>query len=385
MFAKAQQAYFKLNLLSPWTDAHRVGSALMMSRNLAMQAERTFDNLDPHTQRIMEIYDIGKLEWENVIRKAIYTGKDGQKYVVTDMIENLDDATILSYLKQKEPLIKKHSKSKLAREKDRLISSLAAYYVDRADFAVPMPSAYERAFMNRGTQDGTALGVAARLFWQFKSFPVTVLHKSLGREIYGHGASSFKEGLLKGKASYTGIAHFIVSTSLLGYLSLYLKDIARGKEPRQFNDDMAHNIKIISAAMAQGGGLGLYGDFLFGSYNKYGGTALATLMGPSIGQFDSVVQILQAIRTGDDPFAKLANLVQGNTPFINLFYLRMALDYLILYNIKEWQNPGYLKRMERRLKKEHDQGFYIPPSRVIKRGGDNPINIIEKMMSEMNR
>ena len=119
--------------------------------------------------------------------------------------------------------------------------------------------------------------------------------------------------------------------------------------------------------------------------NKYGGTALATLMGPSIGQFDSVVQILQAIRTGDDPFAKLANLVQGNTPFINLFYLRMALDYLILYNIKEWQNPGYLKRMERRLKKEHDQGFYIPPSRVIKRGGDNPINIIEKMMSEMNR
>ena len=86
------------------------------------------------------------------------------------MIENLDDATILSYLKQKEPLIKKHSKSKINRERDRLVSSLAAYYIDRADFAVPMPSAYERAFMNRGTQDGTALGIAARLFWQFKSF-----------------------------------------------------------------------------------------------------------------------------------------------------------------------------------------------------------------------
>ena len=385
MFAKAQQAYFKLNLLSPWTDSHRVGSTLMMSRHLAMQADKTFDKLDPHTKRILEIYDMGKLEWENIISKAIYKGQDGQKYIVTDMIENLDDATILSYLKQKEPIVKKHSKSKIARERDRLVSSLAAYYVDRADFAVPMPSAYERAYMNRGTQDGTLLGVAARLFWQFKSFPVTVLHKSLGREIYGHGASSFKEGLLKGKASYTGMAHFIVSTSLLGYLSLYLKDIARGKEPRKFNDDMAHNIKIISAAMAQGGGLGLYGDFLFGSYNKYGGSALATLMGPSIGQFDSVVQILQAIRTGDDPFAKLANLIQGNTPFINLFYLRMVLDYLVLYNIKEWQNPGYLKRMERRLKKEHDQGFYIPPSRVIKRGGDNPINIIENMISEMNR
>jgi len=32
-------------------------------------------------------------------------------------------------------------------------------------------------------------------------------------------------------------------------------------------------------------------------------------------------------------------------------------------------NPGYLKRMERKLKKEKQQEFLIPPSSVIDRGG----------------
>jgi hypothetical protein len=110
------------------------------------------------------------------------------------------------------------------------------------------------------------------------------------------------------------------------------------------------------------------------------------LVGPTIGQFDSLIEILQAIRTGDDPFAKMANFIQGNTPFINLFYLRMAMDYLILYNIKEWQNPGYLKRMEKRLKKETNQKFYISPSRVIKRGGDPNIpGIVGKMIKEASK
>ena len=386
MFSKAQQAYFKLNLLSPWTDGHRVGAALMMSKNLGDQATKDFVQLTPETQRLLNMFDIGAEEWDNVVRQAIYKSDDGNTFIVTDMLESLSDDVFLNYLKIKEPNIKMHSPSKVARTKDRLVSALGAYFTDRADFAVPMPGAAERAIMNMGTQDGTALGIASRLFFQFKSFPITVLHKSIGREIYGYGASSFKEGLVQGKGSLTGLAHFIVSTSLLGYLSLYLKDIARGKEPRKFTNDIKNNIAIISAAMAQGGGLGLYGDFFFGNFNRYGRSALGTLVGPTIGQFDSLIEILQAIRTGDDPFAKMANFIQGNTPFINLFYLRMAMDYLILYNIKEWQNPGYLKRMEKRLKKETNQKFYISPSRVIKRGGDPNIpGIVGKMIKEASK
>ena len=334
----------------------------------------------------MKIYGIDELEWNEIIRKSTFKGEDGNTFIVTDALEALPDEVIEGYLKKKQPLIKKHSASKIAKEKDRLVSSLGAYYVDRADFAVPMPSAMERAVMNMGTQDGTPLGISMRLLTQFKSFPITVMHKSLGREIYGYGAETMKEGLFKGKGSVMGLAHFVVATSMLGYMSLYMKDIVRGKSPRKFEDDnLAHNIKIITASMAQGGGLGLYGDFLFGHFNRYGRSALGTLAGPTIGQLDNVVDIMQTLREGNNPFPKMANLIQGNTPFINLFYLRMALDYLILYNIQEWQNPGYLRRLERRMDRDYNQRFYIPPSRVIPRGGSiNLPKILQRMVGEIN-
>ena len=59
----------------------------------------------------------------------------------------------------------------------------------------------------------------------------------------------------------------------------------------------------------------------------------------------------------------------NNTPFVNLFYTRAALDYGITYNIQEMLSPGVLRRRERKLKKEFGQEYFIPPSSVIARGG----------------
>ena len=56
-------------------------------------------------------------------------------------------------------------------------------------------------------------------------------------------------------------------------------------------------------------------------------------------------------------------MIVSNTPFINLFYTKTALDYLFLYGMMEKTNPGYLKRMERKIERETDQEYYIPPSR----------------------
>jgi len=51
-----------------------------------------------------------------------------------------------------------------------------------------------------------------------------------------------------------------------------------------------------------------------------------------------------------------------NAPFINLFYTRAAMEYLFIYGIQEASNPGYLRRMEKRLKTENDQEFIFSPS-----------------------
>jgi len=55
-----------------------------------------------------------------------------------------------------------------------------------------------------------------------------------------------------------------------------------------------------------------------------------------------------------------------NTPFNNLFWLRPLLDYAILFNIQESLNPGYLRRMERKVERQNNQQFLFKPSEIIR-------------------
>ena len=167
-------------------------------------------------------------------------------------------------------------------------------------------------------------------------------------------------------------------------------DLLRGKEARKFKkDDIGDNIKLVMASMAKGGGLGLYGDFLFGQFNRYGRSPTHTLLGPTLGQFDDFWHLYSmAFQQGDFKGAlnQMLRITHSNTPFINLFYLRMFLDYFILYNLMELQNPGSTRRMEQNMKKNNNQQFYIPPSRVIPSGGTLNIGeIISNMGSELTK
>ena len=63
----------------------------------------------------------------------------------------------------------------------------------------------------------------------------------------------------------------------MGGVALQMKDVARGRDPRPINE------KFIFAAMAQGGGWGIFGDFLFSDMNRYGRGGMSTLAGPIYG------------------------------------------------------------------------------------------------------
>jgi hypothetical protein len=363
--AKTQQRFFKLNLMTWWNDAHRTGVGLMMSNHMAELRESPHAMLPEETRRILSIYGIEGKEWD-LLRTHAVTKQGDNFYMTSDALEEgLTDDVLASYLGYTDKLT--NAQKRVIREtRDRLTNQLEAYFVDRADFAVPMPGAAERAFMNRGTVPGTVMGEVARFFWQFKSFPITVIHKALGREVYGSGAKSLRDALLRGHGDIMGIAHIIVATTMFGYLSMATKDVLKGREPREIN------AKTIWAAMAQGGGLGIYGDFLFGEFSRYGRSFLETLSGPTFGQFGDLGELWTRLRNGDDAAANFTRMVLNNTPFINLFYTRAALDYLILYQIQEMANPGYLRRMESRLQRENNQKFLVPPSRVVPRGGGKP-------------
>ena len=62
---------------------------------------------------------------------------------------------------------------------------------------------------------------------------------------------------------------------------------------------------------------------------------------------------------------KFYQLAEGHTPFLNLYYSKAAYDYLIGYQIKEFLDPGYFKRMKRKHEEQRGQKYYMKPGSII--------------------
>ena len=82
-----------------------------------------------------------------------------------------------------------------------------------------------------------------------------------------------------------------------------------------------------------------------------------------------MAKIFGKFASGDIPTKNLVKVGMENTPFINLFYTKLALDYLFLHDLQELAKPGFLRDMERRINKDFEQEFYFSPqqtSRIIR-------------------
>jgi hypothetical protein len=181
-----------------------------------------------------------------------------------------------------------------------------------------------------------------------------------GREIYGRGYNSLGEYIKYGKGDMLGLAQMILAMTAFGYIAMAAKDLIKGKEPRDPTMPQTW-----TAAMLQGGALGIYGDFLLGQSNRFGRNIIDTLVGPTFGVISDLDDLRQRAMRGDDVASSAFRMLISNTPFMNLFYTRIVLDYLILYQIQEALDPGSLRRMERRVEREQGQEFLLAPSEVV--------------------
>lgn len=241
--------------------------------------------------------------------------------------------------------------------REELADRMYNFYSDRVGFAALKPDAKTRAMLLQGTQPGTWLGSGMRLVTQFKSFPVAFLQKAMGSALYGSGSDTLGQAIRNPKAMGE-VASLVLTSTVLGYMSMVAKDLSKGKEPRDPRDP-----RTMMAALQQGGGMGIYGDFLFGeAKSRTGGTLVSNLAGPTLSTADDLTDIWRRIRNGDDAAAKTFNTALSNTPFMNVFYLRPVLDYMILNSLTEAMNPGALRRREALITKQNEQGWLMRPS-----------------------
>jgi len=114
------------------------------------------------------------------------------------------------------------------------------------------------------------------------------------------------------------------------------------------------------------GGAGIYGDFLVGEFSRFGRSFWETALGPTAGTVGDVVGLWNQAKQGQDPSAEAFQAALSHTPFLNLFYVKPALDYLVLYQVQEALNPGFLRRFERRIEQQNRQTFWLRPTEAVR-------------------
>jgi hypothetical protein len=155
------------------------------------------------------------------------------------------------------------------------------------EFAVPSSDTHSRAMVLSGTQPGTIGGELIRAGLQFKAFPLTMMTTQISRVM-----NEWNQGRKLNAVGY-GASLFIGST-ILGATALWMKDIVAGRDPRE-----ATTPQFWMAAMSQGGGLGLFGDFFFSDVNRFGGGVGSSLGGPLTGFIDRHLQAHRGQRARD--------------------------------------------------------------------------------------
>ena len=85
--------------------------------------------------------------------------------------------------------------------------------------------------------------------------------------------------------------------------------------------------KVWKAAMLKGGGLGIFGDFLFQEYSHYGRSFITEAAGPMMGVASDVFALYADAKNGDWDKTRTQSLklLKRNTLGQNLFYLEPAL------------------------------------------------------------
>lgn len=430
--AKLMEHLFDYNGLNYLTNRFRIATNLGFAAHLGNFAGKSYSELTPELQRSLGQHGIGKAEWTEVVSKASITEGE-HSVIVPERIRSVDNASFARLASKRLAAVSKAFDEKVAevdkslkvrqvdaaergekfdviveagkardeierlrkaketrrrrviRDQARKIDDkLRGWFSDLTDQSVVTPDARTRSILTQGLPAGTASGEAIRAVMQFKSFPVAVYQQVIGRELFGRGDDLagffFTNNMIKNGGA-GALVYNTITSAFYGYIALTLKDMSKGRMPRN-PAEMPKS--VLAASLLQGGGSGILGDFLFGELkDRYGRGFAGSILGPTASSVSDLANLTGRFFNGDPLLATAFSDIINHVPFNNVFYIRMAIDYLILFNLREMMNPGFLSRMERRIERENAQEFFIPPSSYIPRGGTNPFEVPGELAGEL--
>jgi hypothetical protein len=324
------------------TQSARDAFGLEFQAMFADLAKRSFDNLDSVHQRTLRTYGISPTEWDLLRTKGIDT----------------PNPEVAPFLNPAKLAIEGTPAERAAALK--FLGAVAA----EQRYAVPEGNTLSRALLLGQSQPGTIGGEFRRSLAQYKSFPTSVMLMHLGRAM--DDIANSDGSWLKGRY----LAGLIVMTTSLGALAINLKNIASGKDAEDMApDDPVKAMRFWGRAMLQGGGAGIFGDFLQTAVSRRSGTDIAgAFAGPTFSAASDVASLIfgnvgQYYRDEKMNFGREAvKMANRYTP--DLWYTRLAMDRLVWDTVQRWADPDYhesFRRMEERARKDQGLEYWWRP------------------------
>jgi hypothetical protein len=349
---KVANTVMRATLVEAWSHALRRGFSLTLSETLARQVQTPWARLGEGDLARLKAGGVTARDWE-LWAHAKPFDLHGANLLTKDGLRALTDADLQRI-------------GATRAEINRATARLLGYLDQESHTAVLTPDLLTRAAIQQGTKAGTIGGELLRSLMLFKSFSVAIVMKHM-RRLRNIPTS-------QGKVAYS--VAMMTTLPLFGALSLQLKDIASGKDPR----DMTTG-KFWAAAAMQGGGLGVFGDIAYTGMggNARGGQANWTsLLGPVFGTGADALQLtlgnLGKLAAGKKTTfaADAVRFARSNVPGANLWYLRAAIDHLALHDLQESVSPGYLRKMREASRKNWDQDYWWRPGDTLPERAPDP-------------
>lgn len=331
----------KLSLMNAWTDTLRRAFSMTMMNGLAKLAREDWKALSEWDRSHLQRKGITEADWE-VIRAGQLTNYKGADFLTPEAIHASGDPRA-----------------------NEVVAKVIGLITDESEYAVLNPDLATRSLSSGGSmQRGTVRGELARSVMQFKSFPIAMISRHWRRMLDSprnlQGAPTQANRLMYGAAMMTTLG-------MLGAVALQSKQVVQGKDPI----DMGKG-KFWLQAMAQGGGLGIVGDFVLADPTQNPGDATANAIknvaGPTIGSvFDvgyklGIENIYEAAHGKDTHIgAEAIRVARSHLPYVNLWYAKAAIDHAGLHALQENLSPGYLSKMQQRARKDWNQEYWWRP------------------------
>jgi len=345
---RLQNTFFTFNGLNGWIASLKSSMALGLSRHYGMLSETMLSDLSVREQNFLTLYGIDDGKW-NMLRSIKTLAVDNKRYMTAESIDDISNDAIINYVGRKL------SQRQIRNFKRDLQLTWKNVLVDQGMHGSPEPDAAVRAITNQGLEKGTPMGETIRFIMQFKSFPISMWKKIIGRELYSYGPNE------SNLAKLGGLSSVMLLGTFFGYIAMSTKDMLMGRTPRD-----PKKMGTIMQAFAQGGGAGIYGDFLLSELqNEYGNGIFETALGPTASDVKKLLDMVQSMNEPKKAGKKFMELAEGHTPFLNLYYTKAAYDYLIGYQIKEMLDPGYFDRIKKKHEEKRGQNYFLKPGSII--------------------